>query len=135
MAHSSVPLVYRHLRQLTGRHGDPVPDHQLLQRFITTREEGAFAALVERHGPMVRGVSQSILHNLHDAEEIFQAAFLVLARKAGSIRRGESVGSWLYAVAYRLAHKARIRAGKRHVREQQAPLPTRTPMDDVTWGE
>ncbi len=136
MAHPSIPLVYRQLRQLTGWHGDPQPDHQLLQRFIMTREEAAFAALVERHGPMVLGVCRSILGNHHDAEDIFQAAFLVLARKAGSIRRSESVGSWLYAVAYRLAQKARVRAGKRRVYEQQASKsPGQTTMDDVTWGE
>jgi DNA-directed RNA polymerase specialized sigma24 family protein len=135
MAHPSAQFVSRQLRQLTARHGDPQPDHQLLQRFVMARDEAAFATLVERHGAMALGVCWSILHNRHDAEDIFQAAFLVLARKAGSIRRGESVGSWLYAVAYRLAHKARVRAGKRYVREQQAPVPARTPMDDVTWGE
>src|SRR5205814_1130295 len=94
------------------------------------------AALVERHAAMVLGVCQSVLHNRHDAEDIFQAAFLVLARKAGSIRQGESVGSWLYAVAYRLARKARVRAGKRREYERQAPPPSgAAPTDDVTWGE
>jgi RNA polymerase sigma factor (sigma-70 family) len=135
MANTSVPHVYRHLRQLTARQDDAQPDHQLLQRFVMTHDEAAFAALVERHGAMVLGVCRSILHNRHDAEDIFQAAFLVLARKAGSIRRGESVGSWLYAVAYRLAHKARVRADKRRVCEQQAPVLAQAPMDDVTWGE
>jgi RNA polymerase sigma factor (sigma-70 family) len=84
---------------------------------------------------MVLGLCRSILHNGHDAEDIFQAAFLVLARKAASLRKSESVGSFLYAVAYRLARKARIRDGKRRQRERQAAPREATPMDDVTWGE
>jgi RNA polymerase sigma factor (sigma-70 family) len=135
VAQTSVQLVYRHLRQLTTRHSE-VPDHQLVQRFVACRDETAFAALVDRHAAMVLGVCRSILHNRHDAEDIFQAAFLVLARKAASIRRGASVGSWLYAVASRLAQKARVRAGKRRVHELQAPsLPGPALMDELTWGE
>lgn len=136
MPRSPIPFVSQYLRRLKARHGDPSMDHELLQRFVAFREEAAFAALVERHAPMVLRVCRSILGNHHDAEDIFQAVFLVLARKAGSIRKGESVGSWLYAVASRLAHKERVRAGKRRTCEQQALVPPeQTPMDDVTWGE
>lgn len=136
MPHASIPLVSQYLRLLRGRYSDPSSDHELLQRFVNHRDESAFAVLVERHAALVLGLCRSILRNHHDAEDIFQAAFLVLARKAGSIRKGESVGSWLYAVAYRLAHKARSRAEKQRRCEQQAALPSeQTPMDEVTWGE
>jgi RNA polymerase sigma factor (sigma-70 family) len=136
MGRVSIPLLSHYLRRLTSRSRDPSSDHELLQRFVVKREEAAFAALVERHAAMVLGLCRSILRNHHDAEDVFQAAFLVLARKAGSIRKGDSVGSWLYAVAYRLAHKARLRTSTRHLREQQAASPAdQTPMDEVTWGE
>jgi RNA polymerase sigma factor (sigma-70 family) len=108
----------------------------LLQRFVSCRDEDAFSVLVERHAALVLGLSRSILRNPHDAEDIFQATFLVLARKAGCIRKGESLGSWLYAVASRLAQKTRARAGKRRSCEQQAASPLElTPVDEVTWGE
>src|SRR5579884_1002869 len=117
MGHAAIPQLSQYLRRLTARHGDPSSDHDLLQRFVHCRDERAFAALVERHATMVLGLCRSILHNGHDAEDIFQAAFLVLARKAASLRKGESVGSYLYSVATRLARKARLRDDKRQRRE------------------
>jgi RNA polymerase sigma factor (sigma-70 family) len=96
------------------------PDQQLLDRFVRQREEAAFDALVRRHGPLVLGVCRRVLHNGHDAEDVFQAAFLVLARKAGSIGKRASVSSWLYQVAYRMALKARKQASNRQRRERQA---------------
>jgi RNA polymerase sigma factor (sigma-70 family) len=135
MTHASARLI-RHLRQLVTQPSEALPDRELLRRFVTSRDENAFATLVERHAAMVMGLCRSILHNSHDAEDIFQAAFLVLARKAGSIRKAESVGSWLHAVAYRMAQRACVRIGKR--REQELPaalLPGPTPMDEVAWGE
>jgi RNA polymerase sigma factor (sigma-70 family) len=136
MAQSALSPFSQYLRRLVSRHGDPSTDHQLLQRFVADRDESAFASLVQRHAPLVLGLCRSILGNHHDAEDIFQAAFLVLARKASSIRKGESVGSWLYAVAYRLAHKARVRDGKRRKCEQRAAkLAEQTPMDEVAWRE
>ena len=136
MARASIPLLSHYLRRLTARCGDAATDHELLQRFVARSEEAAFATLVQRHAAMVLGLCRSILRNHHDAEDIFQAVFLVLARKAASIRKGDSVGSWLYAVAYRLAYKARVRADKQHRYEQRAAMPAeQTPMDDVTRGE
>src|SRR5262249_13707415 len=82
-------------------------DGQLLERFLRQRDETAFAALVRRHGAMVLNVCRRLLHREHDAEDAFQATFLVLVRKAGSIDKHGSVGSWLYGVAYRIARKAR----------------------------
>jgi RNA polymerase sigma factor (sigma-70 family) len=94
-------------------------DGQLLERFLTRREEAAFEALVRRHGPMVLGVCLRVLRNGHDAEDAFQATFLVLVRKAGSIVPRNLVGNWLYGVAYRTALKARGMAARRRVVEGQ----------------
>src|SRR5262245_56850736 len=82
-------------------------DRQLLDRFTADRDEFAFAELVRRHGPMVLAVCRRVLRHQQDAEDAFQAAFLVLARKASGIRQSASVGGWLYQVAFRLALRAR----------------------------
>jgi RNA polymerase sigma factor (sigma-70 family) len=92
-------------------------DGQLLECFLTHHDEAAFEMLVRRHGPMVWGVCRRALTNRHDAEDAFQATFLVLVRKAASIRRRESVGSWLYGAAYRAALETR--AARRRTRETQ----------------
>src|SRR5262249_15192488 len=73
-------------------------DAELLERFLGTRDEGSFAALVNRHGPLVMGVCRRVLRDSHAAEDAFQAVFLVLARKAGSIRKTQALGGWLYEV-------------------------------------
>ncbi len=95
-------------------------DSQLLSRFVRGDEVGqaAFAALVARHGPMVLGVCRSLLGDPHDADDAFQAVFLVLARKARTIRDPELLGNWLYAVAQHTARKARARRFGRESREQ-----------------
>src|SRR4051794_29760420 len=78
-------------------------DAELLERFATENDEAAFAIIVRRYGPLVRGVCRRILHHDQDTEDAFQATFLVLARKAGSIHKQASLWSWLYKVAYRIA--------------------------------
>src|SRR4051794_41509389 len=81
------------------------PDGELLARFVATRDEASFEALVRRHGPMVLGVCRRLLGH-HDAEDVFQATFLVLARKAASVVKRESVGCWLHGVARHTAWRA-----------------------------
>jgi RNA polymerase sigma factor (sigma-70 family) len=95
-------------------------DGQLLERFVTHREEAAFAGLLRRHGPMVLSVCRRTLANEQDREDVFQATFLLLVRKAGSIRRRESVGSWLHGVAHRLAVRCHHQEERRRLHERQA---------------
>src|SRR5712664_4514710 len=103
-----VAVILQYLHQLAGPYGDGnLPDHELVERFAAGREEAAFAALLRRHGPMVLRVARRVLHDWHDAEDVFQATFLALARQASSIRKKGSVCSWLHGVAYRLALKAK----------------------------
>ncbi len=95
--HSKILTYLRHV------HGDGMSDRELLRRFVATKDEDSFAELVRRHGPLVLAVGRCILGNTHDAEDVLQAAFLVLARKAASIRQGRSVAVWLRQVARHLA--------------------------------
>jgi RNA polymerase sigma factor (sigma-70 family) len=133
MSSAQVSTLLRFMRQLsTGWKDGEMPDHQLLERFTTLGDEDAFAALLRRHGPMVLRVCQSVLHNRHDAEDVFQAVFLVLARKAGSIHRREAVSSWLYGVAHRLAMKAQASAARRKDREKRAAMPSTEPLLDMS---
>src|ERR1700687_306242 len=115
--------ILRHLRSAALRQaGGGLEDAQLLERFLAERDEAAFEALVRRHGPMVFGVCRRVLGGRHDAEDAFQATFLVLACKAAAVRDRGAVGSWLYGVAYRTAGKARARAARRRVQEREAAV-------------
>ncbi len=107
-------------------------DGQLLDHFVARREGPVFEAIVRRHGPMVWGVCRRVLRDHHDAEDAFQATFLVLARRAASIREREKLGNWLYGVAHQAAMKARSMRAKRRGREGQVsdmPEPMAVPHD------
>jgi RNA polymerase sigma factor (sigma-70 family) len=126
----------------TGAHMDA----QLLDQFVTYRDERAFEALVARHGPMVLGVCRQVLNDPHDADDAFQATFVVLARRAGSIRNPPVVGTWLYGVASRIARQIRSDAARRrqierkqgevHAREQSVEVsPVESDADDEARKE
>src|SRR5262249_3171621 len=132
MANQPMGLVLGHLRQwFDGRSADDPTDGHLLERFLARHDEAAFAALVRRHGPLVLGLCQRLLGNTHDAEDAFQATFLVLVRRAGTLDRRGSVAGWLYGVAYRVAVRARAQRERRRAYERQAPpmQPTATVPD------
>jgi RNA polymerase sigma factor (sigma-70 family) len=129
----------RCVRLIASQAGSAANDSELLACFLTGRDPAAFAALVARHGPMVLRVCQHVLGNRHDAEDAFQATFLVLARKGASIRPPGYLASWLHGVAYRVALGARTAARRRH-REQLAsdfapPDPRPDPLAELTARE
>src|SRR5438067_7818 len=137
MADTQLSTVVRTIRRLaaasdmTGR-----SDGQLLHDFHAEGDERAFAALVDRHGAMVLRVCRQVLQHQQDAEDAFQATFLVLARKAASLRRSKVIASWLRSVAYRIALQARRNAGRRQAREARTqPRPSASPTADVAWRE
>jgi RNA polymerase sigma factor (sigma-70 family) len=120
MSNSTLGGTLRHLGSLALAHdaGGPT-DSQLLERYLGRRDEAAFEALVRRHGPMVLGVCRRLLPEPHDAEDAFQATFLVLVRKAASIARPHLLGNWLHGVAWRTAREARTLGARRRTRERQ----------------
>src|SRR6266849_2016464 len=106
-------------RSVLQREGASLSDGDQLRCFLHRRDGAAFADLVRRHSPMVWGVCRRLLYNHHDAEDAFQATFLVLLRKAASIQPREMVANWLHGVALRTALKARAMASKKKAREKQ----------------
>ncbi len=128
--------ILHYLRRLAlAAPGSDLKDGELLEAFVTRRDAACFEALVRRHGPMVLGVCRRVLRDPHDAEDAFQAVFLVLVRKAVTVPR-HAVGNWLYGVAYRTALNARRAAARRRVNERpedDMPHPTTEPADD--WSE
>src|SRR5262249_17598778 len=125
MATRQANPVLRHIRGLAGEGNlSRLTDRQLLERFTAQADQAAFEAIVRRHGPMVLRVCRSVLRDEHAADDAFQATFLVLARKAGSLRRQELLSSWLYGVAHRVAARARVDAARRLNREARAEART-----------
>lgn len=136
MANNPMRKIIQHLQCIALlRDGAGLTDGQLLERYLTQREDAAFAALVRRHGPMVMNVCRRVLGNDHDAEDAFQASFLVLARKAASIVPRERVANFLYGVAYTTARRAKGLIAKRRAREKQMadmPEPRRSRLPGST---
>jgi RNA polymerase sigma factor (sigma-70 family) len=130
MTKKALTRIVQHLR----RHLDPkdagrLGDAELLRRYVQQRDEAAFESLVCRHGPMVLGVSQRVIRNRADAEDVFQATFLILARKASAICGPARLGSWLHGVAFRVAMQAREAARKRRAKEAAAVASRQNPED------
>jgi RNA polymerase sigma factor (sigma-70 family) len=136
MAATQAGVVLCHLRALAAGPDERTPDDQLLQRFAATRDGEAFEALLRRHGPMVLGVCRRLLRREQDVEDVFQATFLVLARKAASIRRPQSVAAWLHGVARRIAVKVRAAAARQAVGPvPEVAAPDLGPAGVLTWHE
>jgi DNA-directed RNA polymerase specialized sigma24 family protein len=113
MSSAHLDLVLKHIRRVAGATGTGrSSDRQLLEDFLKRRDEAAFTELVRRHGPMVLNVCRCVLHHEQDAEDAFQAAFLVLAQKASSIRQRDTLAGWLWGVANHLARKVQITAAR-----------------------
>jgi RNA polymerase sigma factor (sigma-70 family) len=136
MATAQLGTLVRHVKGLAaGPDGRPRTDRQLLDDFASRGDQGAFADLVGRHGGMVLRVCRRVLRHEQDAEDAFQATFLVLAHKADSIRRREALASWLYGVAYRTALKAKRGAARRRNHEARLRQRTPPPTAGPTWDD
>ncbi len=136
MPTSPINEVIQYLRSTLVPEGADLTDGQLLECFVSRRDPAALEALVCRHGPMVWGVCRRILQSHHDAEDAFQATFLVLVRKAASIRSGAKVGNWLYGVAHQTALKARAARAKRKSRETQVTdMPEPAVAERDAWSD
>jgi RNA polymerase sigma factor (sigma-70 family) len=137
MPSGSMSAVILHLRKAISRQGEAdLTDAQLLERFIENRDEAAFSALVARHGSMVMGVCLRVTRNHQDAEDAFQATFLVLARKAASISSRDLLANWLYGVAHNTALKARASSVKRHAKEKQVTqMPEPAMAGQELWND
>ena len=137
MATETTGGIWTRLRRLLFRAPfDKESDGRLLDAFLARDEGAAFAELVRRHGPMVMGVCRRALRDWHDAEDAFQATFLVLARRAASVAPRDAVGPWLYGVAYRTALKARAMAARRREKERRAAAMTPARVEpEEDWSE
>ncbi len=133
---ATVPLkqMVRRLRDTLARQqAASLTEAELWERYVRLRDEAAFETLVRRHGPMVLSVCRRILRNQQDAEDAFQATFLVLVRRAASLRSPGTIANWLHGVAYRTALEARRAAARRRLKE--AAVISRTVMPDDPWAE
>jgi RNA polymerase sigma factor (sigma-70 family) len=137
MGQKPLDAMLRNVRRLAAvQTNRELSDRELVERFVTRKEEAAFAVLVERHGRMVHGVCWRALGNVHDAEDACQASFLVLAQTAPSVRKAASLASWLHGVALRVASNLRRQRSRRARRERASRPPTvADPAAEVSWAE
>jgi RNA polymerase sigma factor (sigma-70 family) len=138
MASGQLSQVWRRLRGLVGKPApEPPADAHLLERFVAGRDMAAFEALVQRYGPLVLGVCRRVLGNTHDAEDAFQATFLIFARRAATIESQGAVGSWLCGTAYRVSLKARAGIARRRAQERTVGTTMFKPTkeNEAAWKE
>src|SRR5262249_45818654 len=129
-------ILHQFQRLIATRQEGAASDGQLLERFAAQHDEEAFALLVQRHGPMVLNACRRVLQDEHASDEAFQAAFLVLVRRAGALDRRGSVASWLYPVAYHIALRARADTARRRTLESQVPaMPPGETLPEPDWQE
>ena len=128
--------VIRYVRRIVGAEDKVRTDRELLAAFANRNDQAAFTKLVKRHGPMVMGICRRVLHHLQDAEDAFQATFLLLARQSAGIRKQESLASWLHGVAYRMAHNAKRSASRRRKYERTVePARSGNRTAELEWRE
>jgi RNA polymerase sigma factor (sigma-70 family) len=137
MAEHTLNKVLRHIRMLAAVQAyRDFADRELLDRFVKEKDESAFTVLIERYGPMVLAACHRLLGNLHDAEDVCQATFLVLARKAASIRQNTALPGWLHGVACRVAGRFKRDRARQQSRERQTPRASaRDTASEVSWRE
>jgi RNA polymerase sigma factor (sigma-70 family) len=135
MAINAMSSVMHHLRRAVAQPQADWADGDLLECYAAQRDDAAFEALVRRHGPMVLGVCRRILRNEADAEDAFQATFLVLVRKAGAIRQRGMVSNWLYGVAQNTALKAKAMIQQRRRKEQAAGAMPKAQAAEEVWQQ
>src|SRR5262249_6982474 len=135
----SLPALQHLCKTVRPSTATAVPDGELLDRFLSQRDEAAFELLVWRHGPLVLGVCGRVLDRPADVEDAFQATFLILLQKGNQVIKQGSVGSWLYTVAYRMALRVQRRQEQRSVRERSLSRlphePADRPRDEALWRE
>jgi RNA polymerase sigma factor (sigma-70 family) len=137
MATDGTNPLLQHLRRLAlTAKVQEASDHELMESFVSAKNDAAFTGLLQRHGPMVLNLCRRVLRNEQDAEDAFQATFLVFARRATTLRARDAVSSWLYGVGYRTALKARSAAARRRARERTAPVrASADPLAEITVQE
>ncbi|HKA06673.1 MAG TPA: sigma-70 family RNA polymerase sigma factor, partial [Gemmataceae bacterium] len=128
-------LLPRVRAMLADRPAELVSDADLMRAFVASRDERAFATLVRRHGPLVLATARRIVGNPADADDVFQATFLLLARNAATIRNRNAVAGWLHGVASRMARTARRTAARRRTYEARAQSPLASIHSELSWRE
>jgi RNA polymerase sigma factor (sigma-70 family) len=134
---NSTGTILRCVRSLAAaQRGEDESDAELLEGFVSRHDEAAFEVLVRRHGAMVLNVCRRVLGQREDAEDAFQATFVILARKAGSVRKRPALASWLYGAAYRMASSMKRAAARRRLHEGRArAMPSSDPSAQLAWQE